>query len=245
MPNTLCMLPKWRLILKRRIQNTVTKESWFALVCAKYKNGKVETISFSANSSTRYDRHNPVNEGASDNVSIIGEASIPESYVRILNKGPKFIPAQKLNVKIANELKISLAHSAYQLRWKTISDTTFTGRSFDRIRNESPFLRFCPFEGNRRPPPKATAEFERKLQVLNEAIERLINRELAKPSFSHNTSYSDHQALKQMKKDDNIYIPSDKGGEMVVMTLAHYKSCLLYTSPSPRDLSTSRMPSSA
>ena len=25
----------------------------------------------------------------------------------------------------------------------------------------------------------------------------------------------------------------------------HYKSCLLYTSPSPRDLSTSRMPSSA
>ena len=30
-----------------------------------------------------------------------------------------------------------------------------------------------------------------------------------------------------MKKDDNIYIPSDKGGEMVVMTLAHYKSIAL------------------
>ena len=27
--------------------------------------------------------------------------------------------------------------------------------------------------------------------------------------------------------------------------LAHHKVCLLYTSPSPRDLSTSRMPSSA
>ena len=30
-----------------------------------------------------------------------------------------------------------------------------------------------------------------------------------------------------------------------VVTLGHYGDCLLYTSPSPRDLSTSRMPSSA
>ena len=29
------------------------------------------------------------------------------------------------------------------------------------------------------------------------------------------------------------------------MNNAHQKTCLLYTSPSPRDLSTSRMPSSA
>ena len=29
------------------------------------------------------------------------------------------------------------------------------------------------------------------------------------------------------------------------LVLAHNKTCLLYTSPSPRDLSTSRMPSSA
>ena len=34
---------------------------------------------------------------------------------------------------------------------------------------------------------------------------------------------------------------SKKGAELEV----HYVSCLLYTSPSPRDLSTSRMPSSA
>ena len=32
---------------------------------------------------------------------------------------------------------------------------------------------------------------------------------------------------------------------MVAMKEALYKICLLYTSPSPRDLSTSRMPSSA
>ena len=38
-----------------------------------------------------------------------------------------------------------------------------------------------------------------------------------------------------------------RGGDLVSppLALAHYNTCLLYTSPSPRDLSTSRMPSSA
>ena len=35
------------------------------------------------------------------------------------------------------------------------------------------------------------------------------------------------------------------GGKMVTYSIKYFKSCLLYTSPSPRDLSTSRMPSSA
>ena len=35
------------------------------------------------------------------------------------------------------------------------------------------------------------------------------------------------------------------GMPMLEHTLARLKACLLYTSPSPRDLSTSRMPSSA
>ena len=33
--------------------------------------------------------------------------------------------------------------------------------------------------------------------------------------------------------------------EKDAVLVAHYYTCLLYTSPSPRDLSTSRMPSSA
>jgi len=39
----------------------------------------------------------------------------------------------------------------------------------------------------------------------------------------------------------NIYYRQDRFEEAI----AHYERCLLYTSPSPRDLSTSRMPSSA
>ena len=37
----------------------------------------------------------------------------------------------------------------------------------------------------------------------------------------------------------------DRGANMEARCLDHYSTCLLYTSPSPRDLSTSRMPSSA
>ena len=38
---------------------------------------------------------------------------------------------------------------------------------------------------------------------------------------------------------------SDFEAKLLERTAAHYRRCLLYTSPSPRDLSTSRMPSSA
>ena len=43
---------------------------------------------------------------------------------------------------------------------------------------------------------------------------------------------------------ESVYLDRDKGIDPRVMALQDI-GCLLYTSPSPRDLSTSRMPSSA
>ena len=40
-------------------------------------------------------------------------------------------------------------------------------------------------------------------------------------------------------------VPYARYGETVESVIEQLQSCLLYTSPSPRDLSTSRMPSSA
>ena len=49
--------------------------------------------------------------------------------------------------------------------------------------------------------------------------------------------------------DDGIYLSTDRGEQWIVKNngLDHlvYNSCLLYTSPSPRDRTRSRMPSSA
>ena len=42
-----------------------------------------------------------------------------------------------------------------------------------------------------------------------------------------------------------VYITDIKNREAVYRIIGQYTNCLLYTSPSPRDLSTSRMPSSA
>ena len=50
----------------------------------------------------------------------------------------------------------------------------------------------------------------------------------------------------QGKAEANDFSPAaTRGGYEAVDTSEAYKDCLLYTSPSPRDLSTSRMPSSA
>ena len=43
----------------------------------------------------------------------------------------------------------------------------------------------------------------------------------------------------------DIRMPGKNGIELITQIMGLRKDCLLYTSPSPRDLSTSRMPSSA
>ena len=61
------------------------------------------------------------------------------------------------------------------------------------------------------------------------------------------STYSKQELLNIDKSDLDKYSPVS---ERIAITMAEnvkkqFKSCLLYTSPSPRDLSTSRMPSSA
>ena len=85
-----------------------------------------------------------------------------------------------------------------------------------------------------------------------------------------NLSPDERKALKSLRSmEDVIFLPADKGNSTVVLDRSSYevkvaslinegpykelksdlgqrfRSCLLYTSPSPRDLSTARMPSSA
>ena len=56
-----------------------------------------------------------------------------------------------------------------------------------------------------------------------------------------------HKTLIAVDESTTIKTPTAKRTKAILALgkLAKYRSCLLYTSPSPRDLSTSRMPSSA
>ena len=50
------------------------------------------------------------------------------------------------------------------------------------------------------------------------------------------------------RREDGTWMAADSGlfaRSMPIVIYADFQTCLLYTSPSPRDLSTSRMPSSA
>ena len=47
------------------------------------------------------------------------------------------------------------------------------------------------------------------------------------------------------KEISQHYMQYIVGGQKGLITQAEYKNCLLYTSPSPRDATLSRMPSSA
>ena len=60
-----------------------------------------------------------------------------------------------------------------------------------------------------------------------------------------NTRKSLTEIIKFLKKDYNICITHGNGPQVGDELLRMDLTCLLYTSPSPRDLSTSRMPSSA
>ena len=52
-------------------------------------------------------------------------------------------------------------------------------------------------------------------------------------------------AAMQTELNDNLRLYPDPNSDLLKGAVARYYGCLLYTSPSPRDLSTSRMPSSA
>ena len=90
---------------------------------------------------------------------------------------------------------------------------------------------------------KIIAAYKKKknrVLVISSAMSGVTN-ELVKKSkqISNNFSRSEYDALVSTGEQVSCALIAGR------LTHDGFKSCLLYTSPSPRDLSTSRMPSSA
>ena len=77
--------------------------------------------------------------------------------------------------------------------------------------------------------------------LVNEIFELAIRAEDLGVNLQK--AFEERWILKKARKDGFILVPEGLWYEMA--EIAYQNSCLLYTSPSPRDLSTSRMPSSA
>ena len=85
------------------------------------------------------------------------------------------------------------------------------------------------------------------MQLLSRREYNLILRALDKYELYMNQKEKQLSEELQDKLYYNLYNPKDGVAQTNIDLSALYdiKTCLLYTSPSPRDLSTSRMPSSA
>ena len=96
-------------------------------------------------------------------------------------------------------------------------------------------------------PIQPTPELQQRLGRLeflaSQAVEGFITGMHKSPFHGFSVEFAEHrlhnpgESTKHL--DWKLYARTDK------MFVKRYEDCLLYTSPSPRDLSTSRMPSSA
>ena len=84
---------------------------------------------------------------------------------------------------------------------------------------------------------------------ITKSLQKLKNKgfieEQGKGKYFIKPSPSLHKGTLDVNSQGNGYLISDEFEEDVFIDRGHFNNCLLYTSPSPRDLSTSRMPSSA
>ena len=85
-------------------------------------------------------------------------------------------------------------------------------------------LPYCPFEGQRRGPPRASLRIEGRIHVLTDEVHSILQEELIRSKMNGNTHETKRQQsiIQTLKNDNNIYLPSDKGGEMVVMGKEQY-----------------------
>ena len=118
-----------------------------------------------------------------------------------------------------------------------------------------------PFSQNKRRTPRQQERRQRILEAARSALsdngyERLNMRDLAVAAgVSPTTLYNQFEnkdtlvlaALSDMLQhiDWDVSATESRGIARVLARAEAVTTCLLYTSPSPRDLSTSRMPSSA
>ena len=83
-------------------------------------------------------------------------------------------------------------------------------------------------------------------QILADVLES-FPKSVSVKQLAHNTGKTEKyikSKIRAMKRDD-VPITLKRGSRNNYVTTSMFEPCLLYTSPSPRDLSTSRMPSSA
>ena len=92
--------------------------------------------------------------------------------------------------------------------------------------------------------PSATLEMTSKAAELKRANKPVYNLSVGEPDFS-TPNHIQKAAIWAINNGHTKYTPGGGTAELKEAVCDKLYSCLLYTSPSPRDVEESRMPSSA
>jgi len=128
----------------------------------------------------------------------------------LLSKGPKFNMSSKLTKKTELDFQCSLTDMAYQLRW----NESLNDEVSDTIWN-------IPFDKRPSFPPKPSPILAQKIASCISDANKLLQTEKRK-NFICNISQTEYKALQNLKNNDNIYLPSDKGGEFTIIPKSIY-----------------------
>ena len=133
----------------------------------------------------------------------------------------------ELNANGANDLA-SLDAVKVQVTWLNLSNANLYDTAMEKLTSFENLTRLR-LQGN---------------PISDVGVEALIGLKYLESLNLNNTKISDDviESLQKMPSLRNIYLFGTAVSEEAITQL---QTCLLYTSPSPRDLSTSRMPSSA
>ena len=155
------------------------------------------------------------NNSTTERTTLLGDVYITKEERNILNKGPSFAPAQKVNNYVRQQLTANILNLGVILRWKNNETNVISKSNTDM----SEIQHVCPFEKSHTKFPPNVPIIEYKIQLLNSKVVELLNIE--DKVFRDNITKNDRQALKSLKKKINnneIRISvSDKGGEFTII----------------------------
>ena len=142
--------------------------------------------------------------------------TLNDDEINLLAKGPKFNLAEGVNDNTINDLYTGFYRLVNCIRWREHNKESHNATSTDETTLRIPYPKT-----NYIKKPESTPTLEDSLKRVHHEFQSIIQSIHRRPKHN-NLTVKERQVLAGLKKKDNIYLPSDKGGEFCVIDLKTY-----------------------
>ena len=111
------------------------------------------------------------NNSITERTTLLGDVRITEEERNILNKGPSFVPAQRVNNYVRQQLTANILNLVVIIQWKN-NETNVISKSYTDM---SEIQHACPFEKIHTKFPPNVPIIEYKIQLLDNKVVELLN----------------------------------------------------------------------